>query len=292
MTTQSTLKAALWMGGWIATFLVMTVAGRALMPALDAFQVMELRSVFGFLMLLPVVVLSGRLPAMRTQRLRQHIGRNAAHYAGQLAFFVALPMISLAELMAIEFTTPVWGALLAAAFLGETLNGHKVSAMVLGLIGVLVIVRPAAGAIDPGHVIILAGTFGFAISIVMVRSLTRTESVVGIIFWMLIIQSIIGLVPALAVWRNPPVELWPAILMVAFTGAVSHYCLARALANAEAMVVMPMDFLRLPFAGLVGWLLYQETIDVFTAAGALLIIAGNVLNVQRRQVAAAAVARP
>ena len=83
MTTQSTLKAALWMGGWISSFLVMTVAGRALMPALDAFQVMELRSVFGFLMLLPVVVLSGRLPAMRTQRPLLHVGRNAAHYAAR-----------------------------------------------------------------------------------------------------------------------------------------------------------------------------------------------------------------
>ena len=146
---------------------------------------------------------------------------------------------------------------------------------------------PAVGAIDPGHVVVLAGTFGFAVSIVMVKSLTRTESVVSIIFWMLLIQSAIGLVPALAVWRHPSVEMWPAILVVAFTGALSHYCMARALANAEAMVVMPMDFLRLPVGGLVGWLLYQEVIDIFTATGALLIVAGNLFNLPRRPGSAA-----
>lgn len=280
------------MGGWIASFLVMSVAGRALMPALEAFQVMELRSVLGLLMLLPVVFLSGGRPAMRTERPLQHVGRNAAHYAGQFAWFVALPMIPLAELIAIEFTTPVWGGILAAAFLGETLNGRKVSAMVLGIIGVLVIVRPSVGAIDPGHLVMLAGTIGFAVSIVMVKALTRTESVVRIIFWMLVVQSAIGLVPAIAVWRSPPVELWPAILVVSFTGAFSHYCMARALANAEAMVVMPMDFLRLPFGGLVGWLLYREGFDLFTAAGAFMIIAGNLLNVQRRKAGAPAMARP
>ena len=71
-------------------------------------------------------------------------------------------MIPLAELIAIEFTTPFWGALLAVAFLGETLNRRKMSAILLGLLGVLIIVRPSVGAVDPGHVIILAGAVGFA----------------------------------------------------------------------------------------------------------------------------------
>jgi drug/metabolite transporter (DMT)-like permease len=292
MNTQSHLKAALWMAGWITSFLVMSVAGRAVVPVLDVFQVMELRSVLGFVMLLPLVWLAGGLSAMRTDRPLEHLGRNAAHYAGQFAWFAALGMIPLAELIAIEFTTPFWGSLLAVAFLGETLNGRAASAMVLGLLGVLVIVRPAVGAVDPGHLVILAGSVGFGVSIVMTKALTRTESVVRIMFWMLIIQSAIGLVPAIAAWQNPPVALWPAILVIAFTGAFSHYCLARALFHADAMVVMPMDFLRLPGAALVGWLLYQEVLDGFTAAGAFLILAGNLLNLQRRTPKPAAVSQP
>jgi drug/metabolite transporter (DMT)-like permease len=117
----------------------------------------------------------------------------------------------------------------------------------------------------------------------MVKSLTRTDSVVVIIFWMLVIQSVIGLVPAIAVWRTPEPWMWPWILIVSFTGMSSHFCMARALVHAEATVVMPMDFLRLPLSALIGFLLYSEGIDFFTAIGAALILAGNLFNLQRRR---------
>jgi drug/metabolite transporter (DMT)-like permease len=280
--TQSTMRAALWMGGSITSFLTMTVAGRAIMPTLDVFQVMEMRSVIGWFILLPLVLASGGFAAMRTRRPLQHIGRNVVHYAGQFAWLQALTMIPLAQLISIEFTTPIWGALLAVLFLGERMGARKVAAIVLGLVGVLVIVRPGATAVDPGHLIMLAGAVAFGISVVMVKSLTRTDSVVAIIFWMLIIQSVIGLVPAIAVWRTPAPELWPWILLVSFTGMSSHFCMARALSYTDATVVMPMDFLRLPLSALIGFLLYSEKIDAFTAIGAALILAGNLFNLQRR----------
>lgn len=270
------------MGGSIASFLVMSVAGRVVTRDLDVFQVMELRSVIGFFILLPLVFAVGGFPAMRTKRPLQHIGRNVVHYAGQYAWLVALTMIPLAQLISIEFTTPIWGALLAMAFLGERMNARKVGAILFGLLGVLVIVRPGVQPVEPGHLIMLAGAVGFGISIVMVKSLTRTDNVVRIIFWMLIIQSAIGLIPAIQTWRNPPLELWPWILVVAFTGMSSHFCMARALVHADTTVVMPMDFLRLPFSALIGWLIYQEQIDVFTACGAMLILGGNLLNLQKR----------
>lgn len=279
---QSTARAALWMGGSIASFLTMTVAGRAIMPALDVFQVMEMRSVIGWFILLPLVLYSGGFAAMRTKRPLQHIGRNVVHYAGQFAWLQALTMIPLAQLISIEFTTPIWGALLAVLFLGERMSLRKIMAILLGLVGVLVIVRPGAAAIDPGHLIMLAGAVAFGISVVMVKSLTRTDSVVAIIFWMLIIQSAIGFLPAIAVWRTPESWMWPWILVVSFTGMSSHFCMARALSYAEATVVMPMDFLRLPLSALIGFLLYSERIDLLTAIGAALIVAGNLFNLQRR----------
>ncbi|MGI6853034.1 DMT family transporter [Mesorhizobium sp. 1B3] len=281
-TAQSNLKAALWMGGSIASFLVMSIAGRETMPPLDVFQVMEMRSVIGFFILLPLVFAVGGFPAMATKRPLQHIGRNVVHYAGQYAWLLALTMIPLAELISIEFTTPIWGALLAVAFLGERLNARRIGAILLGLVGVLVIVRPGVQQVDPGHLIMLSGAVTFGISIVMVKSLTRTDNVVRIIFWMLVIQSVIGLIPAIHTWRNPPIELWPWILVISFTGMSSHFCMARALAYADATVVMPMDFLRLPFSAMIGWLLYQEQIGVFTACGAALILGGNLFNLQKR----------
>lgn len=270
------------MGGSITSFLIMSIAGRETTPTLDVFQVMELRSVIGLFILLPLVFAVGGFPAMRTKRPLQHIGRNVVHYAGQYAWLVALTMIPLAELISIEFTTPIWGALLAVAFLGERLNARRIGAILLGLLGVLVIVRPGVQQVDPGHLIMLAGAVTFGISIVMVKSLTRTDNVVRIIFWMLVIQSVIGLIPAIRTWQNPPHELWPWIFVISFTGMSSHFCMARALAHADATVVMPMDFLRLPFSALIGWLLYQEQIGVFTACGAALILGGNLLNSQKR----------
>ncbi len=275
-------KAAFWMALSIASFLAMSVAGRATTAELNVFQVVELRSVIGFFILLPLVMTNGGFAAMRTERPLAHLARNVVHYAGQAAWLYALTLIPLAVLISIEFTTPIWTAILAVSFLGEKLSRPRLAAIVLGLVGVVIIVRPGVGSVDPGHLVVLGAAVCFGISVVMVKSLTRTDSVVRIIFWMLIIQSVLGLIPALYVWRNPPVELWPWILLVAFTGMSSHFCMARALAHADATVISPMDFLRVPLSALIGWLLYHEQIDAFTAGGALLILLGNLLNLQRK----------
>ncbi|BAB48364.1 DMT family transporter [Mesorhizobium japonicum] len=288
--TPSIPKAAFWMALSISSFLAMSVAGRATTAELNVFQVLELRSVIGFFILLPLVLTSGGFAAMRTQRPLAHIARNVVHYSGQAAWLYALTLIPLAVLISIEFTTPIWTAILAVTFLGERLSRPKLAAVGLGLIGVVVIVRPGVDAVDPGHLVVLGAAVCFGISLVLVKSLTRTDSVVRIIFWMLIIQSALGLVPALYVWRTPSLELWPWILLIAFTGMSSHFCMARALTYADATVISPMDFLRVPLSALVGWLLYHEQIDAFTAGGALLILMGNLLNLQRKPVQPAEVA--
>ena len=275
-------KAAFWMALSITSFLAMSVAGRATTAELNVFQVLELRSVIGFFILLPLVMMSGGFAAMRTARPLAHIARNVIHYTGQAAWLYALTLIPLAVLISIEFTTPIWTAILAVSFLGEKLSRPRLAAIVLGLIGVVVIVRPGVGSMDPGHLVVLGAAVCFGISLVLVKSLTRTDSVVRIIFWMLVIQSAVGLVPALYEWRNPSLALWPWIFVIAFTGMSSHFCLARALVYADATIISPMDFLRVPLSALVGWLLYSEQIDIFTAGGALLILLGNLLNLQRK----------
>ena len=279
--SASSIKAALWMAGSVACFLAMAVAGRALAAGLDVFQVMELRSVIGFLMLLPLVVAAGGWRAMATERAALHVGRNAAHYVGQLSWLYALTLIPLAELIAIEFTTPIWTVLLAVLFLGERPGWRRFAAVGLGLIGIVILVRPGLGKLDPGHLVVLLAALAFGISMVMVKSLTRTDSVTRIIFWMLIIQSTIGLVPAILVWRPVATVLWPWVALIAFAGTYAHFCLARALSYADATLVAPMDFLRLPLAALLGWWLYGEGIDGFTALGGAVILAGNLLNLQR-----------
>jgi drug/metabolite transporter (DMT)-like permease len=272
--------AALWMAGWLALMLIVAIAGRETTRELNVFQIMEVRSILGLCMLYPLVRLSGGLAAMKTARPLQHIGRNLIHYAAQLGWFFALTLIPLGEVVSIEFTMPIWTAILAANFLGERMTVGKISAIVLGLIGVIVIVRPATGAINTGQLIALGAAVGFGISIAMMKSLTRTEKTLAIIFWMLVIQSAAGFLPALYVWRWPSAYAWGWIVVIAFCGTFSHYCMARAMLYADATVVLPMDFLRVPLSAAAGWLIYSERLDAFTLLGAALILAGNLLNLK------------
>jgi drug/metabolite transporter (DMT)-like permease len=273
--------AALWVAGWLLLMLVVTVAGRQATQELDVFQVMELRSLIGLVMLVPLVRATGGFGTLPTRRLTLHVGRSLAHYSAQYGWFVALTLIPIGQVVAIEFTMPIWTVLLAAAFLGERLDRWKVIAVLLGAVGVAFITRPVDGRWGSGQFIALAAALGFAASLIMVKSLSRTDSPVTIMFWMLVLQSVLGLWPALAVWRWPSAAVWAWVTMIAAAGTYAHYCMANAMRRAEATVVVPMDFLRVPLTALVGWLVYSERIDVLMGVGTALILAGNVVNLRR-----------
>ena len=270
----------MWMAGWLLQLLVIAVAGREALRELNVFQVMEFRSTIGFMLLLPLVYRAGGPAGLRTRRPLQHVARNLVHYGAQLGWFLALTLIPLGEVVAIEFTTPIWTAILATAFLGERMNGGKILAVVLGLIGVIVIVRPGLSAVNVGQLIALMAAVAFGVSIAMVKSLTRTDTTLQIIFWMTVVQSIAGFVPAIVVWTWPSATAWGWLLVVAFCGTFSHYCMARAMLYADATIVVPMDFLRVPLTALAGWLIYAERMDLLTVLGAAMILGGNVLNLR------------
>jgi drug/metabolite transporter (DMT)-like permease len=275
------------MAGWLVLMLVVAVAGRETTRELNVFQVMEVRSILGFFMFYPFIRMNGGFATMKTSRPLQHIGRNLVHYVAQLGWFFALTLIPLAQVVSIEFTMPIWTAILAASFLGERMTIWKISAIVLGLVGVIIIVRPATGEINPGQLIALGAAVGFGVSVAMMKSLTRTENTVAIIFWMLVIQSAAGFVPSLYVWLWPSPFAWGCIVLIAFCGTFSHYCMARALLYADATVVLPMDFLRVPLTAAAGWLIYSEPLDMFTVLGAMLILGGNLLNLKASEPVAA-----
>src|SRR6202163_3445777 len=143
--TPSKPRAALWMAGWLALMLIVAIAGRETTRELNVFQIMELRSILSLFILYPLIRVNGGFAAMKTSRPLQHIGRNLIHYAAQLCWFFALTLIPLAQVVSIEFTMPIWTAILAASFLGERMTVWKISAIALGVVGVTVIVGPVAG---------------------------------------------------------------------------------------------------------------------------------------------------
>ena len=193
------------MAGWLALMLIVAIAGRETTRELNVFQIMEVRSALGFFLLYPMIRRRGGFATLKTSQLAQHIARNLIHYGAQLGWFCALTLIPIGQVVAIEFTMPIWTAILAAAFLGERMTIWKITAILLGIIGVIVIVRPATGEVNPGQLIALGAALGFGVSMALVKSLTRTETTLTIIFWMLVIQAAAGFFPSLLTTQPLPV---------------------------------------------------------------------------------------
>lgn len=269
-------QAGLWMAGWLTATLAMTVAGRELGHEISVFELKFFRSSIATLILTPLVLLNGGFRD-RVSQWRLHLGRNVIHYGGQYAWFSALLLIPLAEVIAIEFTMPLWIAVLASAFLAERIYGAKVAALVIGFGGVLMIVKPGL-ALNIGHLVALAAALLFACSVTLTKFITRRDTALTVIFMMFSMQTVMGLLPTLYTWVTPPPDAWKWIAIVATTGTFSHYCLSRAISLADATIVTPMDFLRLPLTALAGYFLYNEGIDIWSVAGALLILAANTIN--------------
>lgn len=265
------------MAGWLLCTLALTVAGRELGHDIPVFVIMFLRSLLAMAVLGPLILYEGKVRARLTQ-MPLHIVRNLAHYAAQYSWFSALILIPLAQVVSIEFTMPIWGALIAAMFLGEKLNRYRISAIALGFLGILMIVKPGAAALETGHLVALVAAIGFAVSVALTKVLTRKDSALTVIFLMFAIQTVIGAVPAWLTWKWPEPHNWIWVLVVGFTGTFSHYCLTKAVSLADMTIVTPMDFLRVPLTVLAGYWLYSEGFDLTSIIGAALILGANMLN--------------
>lgn len=274
-----TAVAALWMVGALLSFLSMALGGRELSSELSTFQILFFRSVVGLVVIGLLVARTGT-QTLRTTRPGLHLWRNLAHFGGQFGWFFAIAVIPLAEVFAIEFTIPIWTALLAAAFLGERLTGARLLALALGIAGVLLILRPGVAIVQPAAVAALLGAMAFAVSYVMTKRLTVTDSPLAILFFMALMQLPLGLAGAVMQWRDVALGHVPWLVIVGIAALSAHYCLARALSLADVGVVVPIDFLRLPLVGVLGYVLYGETVDSFAIAGTVLILVANVANIR------------
>ncbi len=215
-----------------------------------------------------------------TQRLPLHGLRNTIHFVAQAGWYYGLIHLPLSEVFAIEFTAPIWTAILAALFLAERLNAIRIAGTLLGFLGVLIVLRPGIAVVDPAALAVLGSAMGFGVVFVITRSMASSEEALTIIFYMNLVQLPLSLAFMLPDWVAPPQELWPWILVTGLSGLASHYCFARAFALADAARVAPIDFVRLPVAALVGYLLYQEPTSLFVWLGAAVIIVGNIMNLR------------
>jgi len=270
------------MGGALMAFCTMALSIRGLAGSLNIFEILAVRNGSGLVILLGLAVARPGLRAMlRPRRMGLHILRNSVHYAAQFGWAKSLTLLPLATAFALEFTAPAWTGLLAALFLGERLTVSRIGAIVLGFLGVLVILRPGLEAFRPAAFLMLAAAFGFACNSVVTKKLTGDVSTFAILFWMNVMQL------PLALLGGDPLSFmklgWPQVpplLGIAVAGLASHFCLTNALRSADATIVIPMDFIRIPLIAIVAWAVYSEPLDVFVFAGAGLIILGVIWNLR------------
>ena len=275
------LQAALWMSGAILSFSSMAVAGRELSSDLDTFEIMMYRSFIGILIVVTLATASGRLGQINARNLGLHGLRNLAHFTGQNLWFFAITLIPLAQVFALEFTSPIWVVVLSPLILGERLTSTRALAALIGFVGILIVARPSPDSLNIGILAAGLSAICFALTGVFTKKLTRSAGVTTILFWLTVMQAIFGVICAGydGDVTLPTAANLPLIVVIGCAGLLAHFCITTALSLAPATVVMPVDFIRLPVIAIIGMLLYSEPLDGFVFLGAAVIFAGNYLNI-------------
>lgn len=274
--------AALWMTGSIVSFTAMAVAGREVSGQHDTFEIMAVRSAIGLVLVLAVGAAAGQIGRISAARLGGHVVRNLFHFTGQNLWFLALGLLPLAQVIALEFTSPLWVVLLAPLILKEKLTARRLFAAVLGFAGILIVARPDIGTINVGVLAAAGAALFFATTVMLTKLLTKGEAMISIMFWMTLIQLVLGLAGALAdgEMRLPTAQTLPWLALVGVTGVVAHLCLTSALSLAPASFVVPVDFVRLPLIAVVGALFYAEPLSLPVIAGGGIILLAIWLNLR------------
>jgi drug/metabolite transporter (DMT)-like permease len=260
----------------------MAVAGKEISLQIDTFEILFFRSVIGVSIILFFLIRKNLLKEINLKEIRTHMKRNIAHFTGQNLWLYALASITLAEVTSLEFTMPIWIVLFSFLMLNEKLNKYKILSVLIGLVGVLITVRPDIESINLGIVAAAISAVVFALTNIYTRRLTSTESTLTILFFLTTIQLVFGLVASLIDGKLdlPTTENIAWIVVIGFAGLGAHFCITTALSLAEPTVVAPIDLLRLPIVVLIGVVFYSEPGDIFIYIGAGLIIFANFINLK------------
>jgi len=280
MLIQNPVRAALWMGCAVLSFSFMAVAARELLRHMGAFEILFLRTLVTALLVAAAIARSGTA-TLRTRLFRFHLARALMHLGGQYCWIYAIGALTLATVFAIEFTMPVWVALLATLLLGERMNRGRVVMLVLGLAGIAIILRPDTGGLHPAALVMLLGSVFYAGNMVTTKRISAADSPLAVLFWMSLTQLPLTFAPAVPQWVTPgPVDLlWAAV--IGSGSFVAHYSMTRAMRLGDATLVVPIDFLRLPLIAVVGAMFYGEPLEAATFAGAAVIFAGTYYSLSR-----------
>ncbi|MBU2533915.1 MAG: DMT family transporter [Alphaproteobacteria bacterium] len=255
-------------------FTSMHAAIRHVTAEVEPLQAAFFRSAFGALIFLPTIFRNG-FGFLRTERLGMHILRAFLNAVSMFLFFTGLAVTQLSKVTALSFTSPLFMAVLSVIILGERMRIRRWTATLLGFVGMLVIVRPGFIELDAGSIMIIASSAIWAVTMIVIKMLLRTETSLSVTGYASIFVSLFALGPAIYVWQNPSFDAWMWMVYIGVVGASAQFLLAEALREADAGAIMPFDFAKLVWASLFGFYLFGEIPDAYTWVGASIIFASG-----------------
>jgi drug/metabolite transporter (DMT)-like permease len=280
MLNQNPLRAALWMSCAVLSFSFMAVAVRELLRHMGAFEILFLRTLVTML-LVGVVIARAGTATLRTQLFGFHLARALLHLGGQYCWIYAIGALTLATVFAIEFTMPVWVAVLATLFLGERMNASRLAMLILGVAGIAIILRPGVAGLHPAALVMVLGSMFYAGNMIMTKRIAASDSPLAVLFWMSLTQLPITLATAAAHWVPPSAADLAWAVGIGGASFIAHYAMTRAMRLGDATLVVPIDFLRLPLIAMIGALFYGEPLESSTFVGAAVIFAGTYYSLAR-----------
>ncbi|MEP1090495.1 MAG: DMT family transporter [Rhizobiaceae bacterium] len=252
------------------------------------FQIAFFRNLFGLAFLMPLLMRSNFV-ALKSQRIGLHALRGVINIIAMLMFFTALSISPLAKVTALSFTAPIFMAVLSFFFLAEKFRLHRWMAIITGFLGMLIILRPGIVVIDTGALLVVCSAALWAVTMIIIKILSRTESSVSIAAWMGIFLGLFSIGPALWVWQTPSLVDIGWLVLIGLFGSMAQVSLAQSLKETDPTAIMPFDFLKLIWTALIGIWFFAEIPDIFTWLGAAVIFSSGLYITHReRRVAAAA----
>ncbi|MDB5408082.1 MAG: EamA/RhaT family transporter [Rhodospirillales bacterium] len=284
----SIVQALFWMTASGAAGGLMNVIIRSAAAQIDPLEIVFFRNLFALVFMLPFVARMG-LRGLRTAKMGFYVLRAGVTFVSMVTWFIGIAMVPFATATALNFTAPLFATALAAIVLRERVRPRRWIGVGLGLFGVVVILRPF-GAPEAGMFLIIASAATAAMGSITVKFLSRSESATAVVTHMVLYVTPISLIPALFVWQTPSPAMLVQMVVLGALGAVANFTLARALFSVDASALAPFEFLRLPYAALLGFAFFGETPDLWTWIGAAIIIASSLAIARREAREAPAVA--
>lgn len=268
------LRGILLMCVSTVAFSIMHGLVRFVSEVLPPFQIAFFRNVLGLAFLLPLLMRS-RFEMLRTKRIGLHALRGVINIVAMLMFFTALSISPLAKVTALSFTAPIFMAILAVLVLGERFRIYRWMAILSGFAGMLVILRPGLVAIDTGALLVTGSAALWAVAMVLIKILSRTESSLTIVAYMGIFLGIFSIFPALWVWQPFGLQTLGWMVLIGLFGTIAQMALSQALKETDPTALMPFDFLKLIWTALIGAWFFAEVPDVYTWIGAAVIFSSG-----------------